>query len=197
LGNYTYGGSNLMEEAIKEVKNIAIYLRKSRGDEEEDVLAKHRDKLLEYAKKRGWKYVIYQEEIKSGEEISNRPECLRMLDDIVKRLYLGVLVMDIDRISRGDGEDAAKVYKVLKYANTHLITPTKDYDLHNNSDRLLLDFKSLFANQELQIITERFRNGKEAAIKKGRLANGRPAYPYFRKYFIVKMKKIKVKQILA
>ncbi|WP_207708347.1 hypothetical protein [Senegalia massiliensis] len=50
-----------------DIKKVAIYLRKSRGDKnkEKDILSKHRLKLVEYAEEKKWEYVIYQEEITS------------------------------------------------------------------------------------------------------------------------------------
>jgi len=42
-------------EQNKHIKNVAIYLRKSRDDgETDDVLVKHRDTLVNYAQEKNW-----------------------------------------------------------------------------------------------------------------------------------------------
>jgi site-specific DNA recombinase len=61
-----------------EIRTVAIYLRKSRGDESNDDLAKHRDLLVTMAKNSGWKYTIY-EEIASGATIDYRPKMQELL----------------------------------------------------------------------------------------------------------------------
>jgi site-specific DNA recombinase len=64
----------------KIISDVAIYLRKSRGDGEED-LDKHKRDLIELAKANAWKYVIYAE-IGSADTIADRPKMVELLSDL-------------------------------------------------------------------------------------------------------------------
>ncbi|MEK3723581.1 hypothetical protein [Paenibacillus sp. FSL H8-0034] len=46
----------------KQIKHVAVYLRKSRDDGDyEDVLSKHRDILLAIVNSKNWTYRLYEE----------------------------------------------------------------------------------------------------------------------------------------
>lgn len=59
----------------------AIYLRKSRADEQnaENTLEKHKETLLEFAAKNNLTVTKIYEEVVSGESIFNRPEMLKSI----------------------------------------------------------------------------------------------------------------------
>ena len=87
------------------IKQVAIYLRKSRDKkEDDDVLSKHRDTLVELCQSQKWNYKIY-EEIASGERLAYRPVIQDMLEIVEDGSYDAVLVMDIDRSGRGNNKD--------------------------------------------------------------------------------------------
>lgn len=84
--------------------DAAEYLRKSRmeeGMDTEEVLAKHRKALAEYAKAHDIHIIETYCEVVSGESLYARPEMLRLLQDVEDGRYDAVLVMDLDRLSRG------------------------------------------------------------------------------------------------
>ena len=160
------------------IKHVAIYLRKSRDEGEyDDVLSKHRDTLVAIAKARNWTYELYQE-IRSGESIAKRKEMQKLLAHVDEGLYDGVLVMDIDRLGRGEHADWAEICKAFLYTDTYIITPQKIYDLSQEQDEMLFDFQAVFAKMEYKMIKKRMRQGKVAGAKKGMWTNGSPPYPY-------------------
>lgn len=160
------------------IKDVGIYLRKSRASEETDeTLAKHKDILVSLAKKYGFNYTIY-EEIISGDKIDNRPEMQRLLNDVQMGLYDAVLVVSIDRLGRGDEEDSGKIKKIFKKADTLIITPEKVYNLENEDDETYLEFQTFLARQEFKLIKKRFIRGKRIGAKQGKWTNGIPPYPY-------------------
>lgn len=63
------------------MENVAIYLRKSRGEIED--LEKHKEQLIELANKNKWQYDIY-EEIGTSDSIIKRKEFKKLLDLIEK-----------------------------------------------------------------------------------------------------------------
>lgn len=161
------------------IKDVAIYLRKSRDDSDgqEDVLAKHESLLLEYAKSHNFKYKIYKE-IGSSEYIDWRPEMVRLLTDVEQELYDAVLVVDLDRLSRGDLEEMGRISRVFRNSKTLVLTPSKTYDFNNEDQALINNFEMVFANHEFRMINKRMIRGKKQGTKSGRWTNGRPPFPY-------------------
>ncbi|NLK98832.1 MAG: recombinase family protein [Epulopiscium sp.] len=163
---------------LNRIKKVAIYLRKSRGDTEADVVEKHRERLITYAQKCGWKYVEFNENVISGENLLERPVMYELLKKIECSEFDGVLVVHWDRISRGDTSDFGIIKRVFQYSNTYIITPERSYDLNDNGDLTMLGIQSVMSNTELNLIKERLINGKKDGAKQGRWTNGNPPYPY-------------------
>jgi site-specific DNA recombinase len=111
-----------MNKKQGDIKHVAIYLRKSRDEGEyDDVLSKHRDTLLAIATAQNWTYRLY-EEIGSGESIAKRNKMQQLLMHVDEGYYDGVLVMDIDRLGRGEhqiGLKSAKHFYILKPMSLH------------------------------------------------------------------------------
>ena len=143
-----------------------IYLRKSRADEElekkEDVdtLARHRSTLLEVAKKQDLNIVEIKEEVVSGDSIAKRPKMIQLLEEVEQNTYDAVLCMDIDRLGRGDMQDQGRIINTFKKTNTLIITPDKTYNLNNDLDEEMTEFKTFFARRELKVITKRMQRGR-------------------------------------
>lgn len=169
-----------MAADLTKVKKVAIYLRKSRDEnrDTDDVLWKHRTRLVEYAESNGWRYDIYEEKVMSGENLEGRPVIQELLTEIEKHKYDAVLVIHPDRLSRGGSRDFGLITSVFKYANTYLLTPQRSYDLSDSSDALVLGIEGVMSNTELNLIKSRFKWGKIQSVKKGRLSNGNSPYPY-------------------
>ena len=49
-------------------------------------------------------------------------------------MYDGVLVMEVERLARGNSVDQGIIAQAFKYSNTLIITPTKTYDPQNEFD---------------------------------------------------------------
>ena len=66
------------------MNNVAIYLRKSREDEElkEETLTRHETMLMEYCNRNRLAVSKIYKEIVSGENIRNRPEMQKLLNDV-------------------------------------------------------------------------------------------------------------------
>ena len=163
------------------IKDVSIYLRKSRnkdGVESDETLEKHRKELVEFAKKNNWRYTIYPEVV-SGDKIDDRPEMIRLLNDIEEGLWDATLVMDIDRLGRGDEENSGKIKRIYRESETLIITPNKIYNLENEDDETYLDFQTFLARQEYKIIKKRLLRGRKQGAKNGNwTAGGSPPLPY-------------------
>ena len=88
-----------------------IYLRKSRADLEAEMhgegetLKRHQDILLALAKKMNLSIGKIYSEIVSGETIAARPVMQQLLSEVEQGLWDGVLVMEVERLARGDTVD--------------------------------------------------------------------------------------------
>lgn len=152
------------------MKQYAQYLRKSRAEEGmelEEVLAKHRRALAELAEKQHIVIADTYEEIVSGESIALRPQMLLLLDAVEQGKYAGVLCMDIDRLGRGGMRDQGLILDTFRASGTLIITPDKTYDLNDDSDEQMTEFKAFFARQEYKMIRKRMRRGVVATLEGG------------------------------
>ena len=150
------------------------YDRKSRNDDPlltvEEVLERH-SKILEELANRMLGGPIPEEnkykEVGSSETIDSRPEMLRLLKAIENPKIKAVMVVDVQRLSRGDLEDAGRLIKLLRYTNTYVITPTKIYDLRDEYDRDAFERELKRGNEYLEYFKKIQRRGKLASVKEG------------------------------
>ena len=112
-------------------QQYCIYLRKSRADleaearGEADVLVTHRKTLLSLAEQRGYPIGKIYEEIVSGDTIADRPQMQHLLSEVDAGRWHGVLVLEIERLARGDSHDQGIVTRAFKLALIHLSEPTR------------------------------------------------------------------------
>lgn len=164
--------------------SVAMYLRKSRAEENEDtasVLARHRSQLERFAKERGINCTGVYEEVVSGDSLFCRPRMLELLNDIEAGRYTGVLCTDIDRLGRGSMKDQGLVLETLKDADAAIITPEKLYDLNDELDETQGEFRSFMARQELKLIKKRLARGIRLTVEKGGYVSNVP-FGYRRAY---------------
>ena len=150
--------------------DAAEYLRKSRMEEgldTEEVLAKHRKALAGYAAAHGIHITGTYCEVVSGESLYARPEMLRLLEDVEGGKYEAVLVMDLDRLSRGRMKDQGIILDAFRESGTLIITPEKTYDLSDEIDDELAEFKTFMSRREYKIINKRLRRGLAQTIRDG------------------------------
>jgi len=163
----------------QDIKHVAIYLRKSRNErEEEDVLRKHRTWLIERAESKGWTYEVYEEPIMSGSELDSREVVTKLLNDVKRGKFDAILVFEFDRLTRGDQQDFGRIIKILQQTNTYLCDKDSIYDANDDNDYDMLALKGLFSNKEYRMIKARFKNGKIGGAREGSWVNGKPPYPY-------------------
>lgn len=159
-----------------------IYLRKSRADGEhetvEEVLSKHYKMLQDYAAaKLGGaipEALIYREVV-SGETIQDRPEMIKVLDRIQSEDIKGVLVIEPQRLSRGDLSDCGTIIRAFRYTDTLIVTPTKTYDLSDKFDRKFFEMELMRGNDYLEYVKEIMLRGRLASVSEGNyIGSGSP-----------------------
>lgn len=171
----------------------AIYLRKSREDIEAEkygegeTLARHEKILTTLAKKRKLHISKIYREVVSGETISERKEMQKLLRDVENEKWNGVLVVEVERLARGDTADQGRVSKAFKYSHTKIITPVKTYDPDNEFDEEYFEFGLFMSRREYKTINRRLQRGRELSVSEGKFVGNIAPFGYDR----VKLKNAK------
>lgn len=165
-----------------------IYLRKSRADIEAEkegeyeTLHRHKTTLLKVAKERKLNIIDIKEELVSGEYVEHRPRMIELLDEVKSKKYDAVLVMDLDRLGRGNMQDQGLILDTFKQSKTKIITPRKIYNLDDEFDEEYSEFEAFMARKELKLINRRLQRGRAKSIEEGKYISPDAPYGYEFKY---------------
>ena len=162
-----------------------IYLRKSRQDDPnetvEEVLAKHEAILQEWAlRELGYEIpedCIYRE-VCSGESLAERIEINKVLRRIEDPRVVGIIVVEPQRLSRGDLIDCGTLINTLLYTKTLVATPIMTYDMSNKMERRFFQDELMRGRDYLEYIKEILSRGRVAAVKRGCFVGSTPPYGY-------------------
>ena len=173
---------------INNSNRYAMYLRKSRKDleleqlGEGETLSRHLRILEELCKK--LKIVVADndiyKEVVSGESIEARPQIQKLLKLVEQEYYEGVLVVEIERLARGDSIDQGIILKTFKLSNTKIITPAKIYDFNKEIDEEYMEFGLFMSRREYKIISKRLLRGRNISASEGKFVGSRAPYGYNR-----------------
>lgn len=164
----------------------AMYLRKSRVDQEleaqgeGETLARHENILFSLAARMNIttdQITIYREMV-SGDNIDDRPKMQQLLSDVYAGKYKGVLVVEVERLARGNTKDQGEVADAFQHSNTHIITPVKTYDPNNDSDQTYFEFGLFMSRMEYKTIKRRLVAGKLQSVKEGNYILPTPPYGF-------------------
>lgn len=164
--------------------SYCIYLRKSRADAElealgeGETLARHERILVELAQQRKLNVTKLYREIVSGETISARPVMQQLLNEVEHGLWDGVLVMELERLARGDTMDQGRVSQAFKYTGTQIITPNKIYNPENEFDEEYFEFGLFMSRREYKTINRRLQRGRISSVQEGNFIGSIPPYGY-------------------
>lgn len=166
------------------MEQYCLYLRKSRSDieaenhGEEETLARHEKILLELAKKREYNVTQIYREVVSGETIAARPVMQQLLSEVEHGIWSGVLVVEVERLARGDTIDQGIVAQTFKYSDTQIITPMKTYNPNNEYDEEYFEFGLFMSRREYKTINRRLQRGRLSSVKEGKCVCSIAPYGY-------------------
>ncbi len=172
---------------IDELKpsEVIDYLRKSRSDNPslsvEEVLAKHEKMLDDWSMDHLGALVPEENkyrEIVSGETIEDRPMIKEVLKRIESPRIKAIKVVEVQRLSRGDLEDAGKIIKLLRFTNTMVITPIKVYNLENEYDRDAFERELKRGNEYLEYQKRIMNRGRLLSVQQGNFIGNSAPYGY-------------------
>lgn len=168
------------------MEQYLIYLRKSRSDLEAEAhgegetLSRHEHTLLELAKRQHLNVTDIYREVVSGDTIAARPMMQRVLSEVEQGVWSGVLVMEVERLARGDTIDQGIIAQTFKFSGTKIITPIKTYDPDNEFDEEYFEFGLFMSRREYKIINRRLQRGRLASAKEGKWPSGLAPFGYRR-----------------
>lgn len=166
-------------------EEILEYLRKSQSDDPrltvEEVLQKHEAILDEMAEKLFGAKIPQQNrfyEVVSGETIKGRPEVQKILRLIEAPKYKAVMVVEPQRLTRGDLEDIGYMMKLLMHTNTLVITQTRVYDLRDEYDWDAFERELKRGNEYLEYYKKIQRRGRLLSVSSGNYLGSTPPYGF-------------------
>lgn len=164
---------------------VLSYLRKSRADDPllsvEEVLSKHETILDEWAERNLGAPLVPDNKFKeviSGETIAERIEFQKVLKLIESPKIKAILVVEVQRLSRGDLEDAGRLIKLLRYTNTLIITPMKTFDLKDEYDRDIFERELKRGNEYLEYQKKIMGRGRILSASQGNYIGSKPPFGY-------------------
>ena len=164
---------------------ILAYFRKSRTDDPtlsvEEVLAKHETILDEWAERNLGAKIPEENkyrEVVSGETIADRPEIQKVLKLIESPKIKAILIVEVQRLSRGDLEDAGRLIKLIRYTNTLVITPMKTFNLSDEYDRDMFERELKRGNEYLEYQKKIMGRGRLLSVSQGNYIGTYAPYGY-------------------
>lgn len=174
------------EKQLIYAAQVLIYLRKSRQDDPnetvEEVLAKHETELQEYAEQQLGGRVpeenIYREVI-SAESIDAREEFKRVLARLEDPEIKAVLVVDPQRLSRGDLGDSHRLLTTFALTKTKILTRRMgSFDLSNERERKFFQDELLRGRDFYEYTRRTLWAGRERAARRGCFIGNYAPYGY-------------------
>lgn len=164
---------------------VLAYLRKSQSDDPlltvEEVLSKHEAILDEWAERNLGGKVPEQNkfrEVVSGETMKERPGILQVLRLIESPQIKAILVVEPQRLTRGDGEEIGRLMKLIKYTDTLVLTPPRIYDLKDDYDWEAIKRELERGNDYLEYSKKILNRGRLLSISQGNYIGNVPPYGY-------------------
>jgi DNA invertase Pin-like site-specific DNA recombinase len=101
-----------------------------------------------------------------------------LLNDVESGMWEGVLVVEVERLARGDTMDQGLVSQTFKISGTKIITPVKIYDPNNEFDEEYFEFNLFMARREYKMINRRIQRGRVQSASEGLYLGSVPPYGY-------------------
>jgi len=145
---------------------VAIYCRVSTN---EQTTENQKIPLIEYCKRMGWEYVVFEEQVSTRK---TRPIQYNLYNELLRKKYDGLIIYKFDRWARSTKELiehmenlVAKGIKIYSYS--------ENIDISSAMGTAMLTIISAFAQLERDIIRERTIAGLNRARAQGKKL-GRP-----------------------
>ena len=160
--------------------DTAIYVRVSTEEQARDGFSIHAqmDKLTKYAEANDWKIVDYYiDDGISGKSLKERPEVLRLIQDVKTARVKNVLVYKLDRLTRSV-KDLIYLIELFSDNNCTFNSQTEKIDTSNAVGRMFVKIIGIFAEFERENLAERVSLGYEQKTREGNYTNCNGVFGY-------------------
>jgi DNA invertase Pin-like site-specific DNA recombinase len=148
----------------------AGYSRVSRVGDRKDTLTSHdeqRERIASYAHSRGLDVELLPEESDVSGGVMVRPILEDALVGVEQGRYAGVIVAQVDRLSRMDLADALAVIRRVEGAGGQVIAVAENFDAGTPEGRLARNVFLSLAELQLDRYKGQFSRSKEQAVERG------------------------------
>ena len=104
----------------------------------------------------------------------------KLLSDVRQGKWKGVLVVEVERLARGETMDQGIVSKAFKVSNTKIVTPMKTYDPNDEFDEEYFEFGLFMSRREYKAINRRLQRGRILSVKEGKYVGSVAPFGYDR-----------------
>ena len=157
-----------------------IYIRVSTEEQAKEGFSinAQREKLKQYAFARGWDiYSFYIDDGISGKNLKDRPEVLRLLEDVNKGKIKNVLVYKIDRLTRST-KNLIELIDLFAVKGCAFNSLMESIDTSTATGRMFIKIVGIFAEFERENLAERVSFGIEQKAREGNYINCGGVYGY-------------------
>lgn len=155
----------------------AVYSRFSTDRQNESSMADQVRFCTEYAARQGWQTVeLFEDQGISGAALGNRPGVLRLQEGAFARRFDVVLVTDLSRLSRSQG-DLSKMIDRLVAKGLRVIGVQDGYDSSRPGHKLQAGLSGIIGEAFREMVKDRTYAALESRAKERRATGGR-AYRY-------------------
>ncbi len=162
--------------------NTGIYIRVSTEEQAQKgfSLEAQKEKLTWLAHIKDWNIInVYEDKGISGKDL-NRPEIIRMINDIKNKVIENVLVFKIDRLTRST-KDLIYLVEIFNKYNCAFNSLTESIDTTSATGRMFIKIIGIFAEFERENLIERVKLGIDRKVSEGySICSSTPSYGYYK-----------------
>lgn len=157
-----------------------IYIRVSTEEQAKEGFSINAQKLKlqQYASARDWGiYDFYIDDGISGKNLKDRPNVMRMLNDVKNGNINNVLVYKIDRLTRST-KNLIELIDLFNKKHCSFNSLMESIDTSSATGRMFIKIVGIFAEFERENLAERVAFGYEQKTREGNYTNTRGVYGY-------------------
>jgi len=157
-----------------------IYIRVSTEEQAKEGFSinAQKEKLKQYVFARGWDiYGFYIDDGISGKNLQDRPEVLRLLEDVKSGKVNNVLVYKIDRLTRST-KNLIELIELFAETGCAFNSLMESIDTSTATGRMFIKIVGIFAEFERENLAERVSFGIEQKTREGNYTNCGGVYGY-------------------
>ena len=157
-----------------------IYIRVSTEEQAKEgfSIKAQKEKLTTYSKLNNWNNITYYiDDGLSGKNINERPNIIKLINDVKNRNINNVLVYKLDRLTRSV-KDLINLIEIFEINNCSFNSITEKLDTSTAVGRMFIKIIGTFAEFERENLAERISLGYEQKTKEGNYTNTNGVYGY-------------------